>query len=135
MKLFNFIGGANSLSQKIPMTSPVISAVTPGAGPNCDNTFTVSFFLPYNMQGKPLDSLPQPTDSSLSLTNITAQTVAVRSFGGYAKDTDVTNNIAALGAALNNASIAFDSSSYFTAGYDSPFRVFHRHNEVWLKLE
>lgn len=132
MKLFGFISGSNDKQQKIPMTAPVISKVSPGQGPNCENDFVVSFFLPYNLQGKPLDSLPQPTDSTVYLSNYTAMTVAVKSFGGFASDDDVTTNIADLGNALEQDHISFDQVNYFTAGYDSPFRVFHRHNEVWL---
>ena len=30
------------------MTAPVATKVDPGAGPNCENTFTVSFYIPTN---------------------------------------------------------------------------------------
>uniref|UniRef100_A0A452HW11 Uncharacterized protein n=1 Tax=Gopherus agassizii TaxID=38772 RepID=A0A452HW11_9SAUR len=41
MKLFNYIQG-----MKIEMTAPVTFHVEPGAGPFCESTITVSFYIP-----------------------------------------------------------------------------------------
>lgn len=94
----------------------------------------MSFFLPYNLQNKDLTSLPQPSDSTVFLRNQTELTVAVRAYGGYSSDDDVTTNIGLLGQDLTTNQIGFNSAPYFTAGYDSPFTVFNRHNEVWLTV-
>jgi hypothetical protein len=118
MKLFSFISGSNSLKQKIPMTAPVISLVEPGSGPNCVSNFTVSFFLPLNMQEKPLSSLPSPMDQTVFLEAVPSMTVAVRSFGGFAGDSDVASNAAALAQDLLAAGNKFsNATTYFTAGY------------------
>ena len=45
-KLFNYIDGQNSEGAKIDMTAPVIYFIVPGAGPNCESNFTMSFFIP-----------------------------------------------------------------------------------------
>jgi hypothetical protein len=50
MKLFEYISGANSQKAKIPMTAPVLTAINPGDGPNCESTFTMSFYNPYTYQ-------------------------------------------------------------------------------------
>lgn len=50
MKLFDYISGANSAKAKIPMTAPVLTKIEPGQGPNCESTFTMSFYNPYNYQ-------------------------------------------------------------------------------------
>ena len=134
MKLFKFISGANTANQKIDMTAPVTVKVSPGAGPNCDNEFTISFFLPYDLQGKEISSLPQPTDSTVSLRTQEPVKVAVRSYKGFSSDSDVTDNVQQLGSDLTAKQIGFKEAPYFTAGYDSPFRVFNRHNEVWLEV-
>ena len=35
------------------MTAPVLTKISPGAGPFCKSNFTVSFFLPFTRQGNP----------------------------------------------------------------------------------
>lgn len=50
MKLFDYISGGNSGKTKIPMTSPVVTKIEPGQGPNCESTFTMSFYNPYSYQ-------------------------------------------------------------------------------------
>jgi hypothetical protein len=50
MKLFGYISGTNSKQATIPMTSPVLTKIEPGSGPNCESTFTMSFYQPYNLQ-------------------------------------------------------------------------------------
>lgn len=103
-------------------------------GPNCLSNFTVSFFLPLSYQGGSLDAVPTPSDSSVFLRTQPPLKVAVRSFPGFCHDGDVVSNVAALGADLMKANYSFENSTYVTAGYDSPFRIFNRHNEVWLVL-
>jgi hypothetical protein len=50
MKLFDYISGGNSAKTKIPMTAPVVTKIEPGQGPNCESTFTMSFYNPYSYQ-------------------------------------------------------------------------------------
>ena len=45
-RLFDYIGGANENDDHIPMTAPVMTAVTPGQGPFCVSHYNVSFFMP-----------------------------------------------------------------------------------------
>lgn len=49
-KLFQYIGGENDAKQKIAMTAPVRVSVSPGAGPFCEDNFSISFFVPYEFQ-------------------------------------------------------------------------------------
>ena len=46
------------LDVKVEMTAPVSCLVNPGAGPACETSFTVSFFIPEEHQADP----PRPTD-------------------------------------------------------------------------
>merc|ERR1712107_422734 len=55
-KLFNYISGQNSEKMKIPMTAPVSMMIIPGEGPNCESNYTMSFYIPDNLQANP----PQP---------------------------------------------------------------------------
>ena len=62
-KLFNYISGENDQKMKIPMTAPVTTLIQPGEGPNCDNSFTMSFYIPSVYQ----NDTPSPTGDSVSI--------------------------------------------------------------------
>ena len=55
----------------------------------------------------------------------------MKQFSGYASEEKLLAAAAKLGAALEADGIEFQRDQFFFAGYDSPFRVFGRHNEVW----
>ncbi|XP_043398970.1 heme-binding protein 2 isoform X3 [Chelonia mydas] len=91
MKLFDYIQGKNEkgnedaldkLSQssdplprmKIEMTAPVTCHVEPGAGPFCESTITVSFYIPSDHQADP----PKPSESDSFIENRPEMTVFVR---------------------------------------------------------
>ena len=59
-------------------------------------------------------------------------TVYVTSFGGYMDEEDVIKRGAALIATLQEKGIEVETSTYYAAGYDSPFRLVGRHNEIWI---
>ena len=46
---------------KVEMTAPVTTWVEPGAGPNCESSFTVSFYIPAEHQANP----PKPTNPTV----------------------------------------------------------------------
>eukprot|EP00010_Vexillifera_abyssalis_P008574 CAMPEP_0201548054 /NCGR_PEP_ID=MMETSP0173_2-20130828/4550_1 /ASSEMBLY_ACC=CAM_ASM_000268 /TAXON_ID=218659 /ORGANISM="Vexillifera sp., Strain DIVA3 564/2" /LENGTH=198 /DNA_ID=CAMNT_0047957293 /DNA_START=148 /DNA_END=741 /DNA_ORIENTATION=+ len=127
--LFNYISGQNVNNQKIDMTSPVTNSIQSGPGPNCDSFFNVSFFIPYKWQGK----APQPTGKGVYLSNSPEITVAVEQFSGFATEwSEVTPHARALAAQVTAAGITpIYSNREIVAQYDSPFRFFDRHNEVW----
>lgn len=56
------------------MTSPVSCLIEPGAGPACESTFTISFFIPEEHQADP----PKPTDADAFIENRKELTVFVR---------------------------------------------------------
>ncbi|KAG7174860.1 Heme-binding protein 2-like 5 [Homarus americanus] len=115
-KLFNYIAGQNDEGIKIDMTAPVTTLVQPGEGPNCENNFTMSFYVPAVHQDNP----PTPTNPDVR-------------FHGFTKDEDWITNAALLAEDLQAADQEdVDFHTYYTAGYDSPFVIFNRTNEVWF---
>merc|ERR1712157_243237 len=130
MRLFRYISGENEEEQKIPMTVPVLTTVTPGAGPFCEENFTIHFYVPKEFQDNP----PKPLDPRVENIVLPPVTVAVASYPGWSDEKEVVSNGKALFEALRSANIPFESETFFTAGYDSPFRLIDRHNEVWVKL-
>jgi len=126
MRLFRYIGGANANGVKIEMTCPVITRIIPAPGPACESNFTMSFFVSPK-EGTP----PAPTDSTVYLSDKETMTVYVKSFGGFAKQADWIKHAADLADALPEGT-EHHKDFYYTAGYDAPFKLFNRHNEVWF---
>ncbi|KAF8064606.1 HEBP2 [Scenedesmus sp. PABB004] len=131
MKLFNYISGANAARAKIPMTAPVLTRVTPGQGPTCESEFVVNFYNPDSMQAS-LASVPKPTDPAVTITSLPALEVYVLPFGGQASSATWKAKAAELAGKLTAAKLPFDPTYWYTAGYDSPYTLTGRHNEVWL---
>uniref|UniRef100_A0A383W6F1 SOUL heme-binding protein n=1 Tax=Tetradesmus obliquus TaxID=3088 RepID=A0A383W6F1_TETOB len=129
MKLFGYISGGNAAGAKIEMTAPVLTKVVPGQGPTCESQFTMSFYNPWKYQS---GAAPKPTDASVFINNVPAMDVYVLSFGGWANEAAYKTQAAALMQKLKAEKLPFDSSHWFTAGYDSPYTMANRHNEVWV---
>ncbi|XP_013406732.1 heme-binding protein 2 [Lingula anatina] len=127
MKLFNYIQGDNVADEKIAMTAPVINRLIPGPGPACENNFTMSFFMSPKIKDP-----PKPKKKDVFLSTLPELTAYVSSFGGFATETDDIQKAAKLAQILKDAGVSFYEDFYYTAGYDSPFKLLNRHNEVWF---
>ncbi|XP_053805842.1 heme-binding protein 2 [Vidua chalybeata] len=121
-KLFHYIQGKNEREMKIDMTVPVTCLVKSGC-----TDFKISFFVPFEHQDCP----PQPTDSDVFIEERKAAALFVRSFGGFASPEKYAEEADALARTLRNRGQPFHEDFFYTAGYDSPFKLFNRHNEVW----
>ena len=135
-RLFNYISGANAGGSKIEMTAPVAVKVFPGSGPNCVSTFKVSFFIPFAYQS-PAAGPPAPTSADVFLETIPAMEVAVSEYSGFTNEAATVPKAAELAAQVqNSSSLALaDDESWWFAGYDPPFRLTNRHNEVWISVK
>jgi hypothetical protein len=135
-RLFAYISGENVAGIPIDMTAPVLNKVIPGAGPNCNSTFIVSFFTPYDYQTAA--GPPAPTSPEVYIQTIPPLYVAVSEFSGYASNDEIIARTAALEKEISTSSdITLDSNagdSWYFASYDPPFRVSNRHNEVWVPV-
>ena len=130
--LFSYISGANADGTKIDMTAPVWTRIEAGAGPFCKSHFKVAFSVPAKLQG----DAPKPTDAQVALepTGAALSCVAVRGFGGHAKDTNIIAESAALAQELADGGWVFDASAFVVAQYDDPYTPSGRHNEILLPL-
>ena len=108
------------------MTAPVATKVVPGAGPNCESTFTISFYITPQHQDKPLT----PTNPDVYIDKFPKMTIYSTGFGGFADDEKYIDAARKLGESLKDK--PFISETYYTAGYDSPYKLFNRLNEVWF---
>ncbi|GBF95219.1 hypothetical protein Rsub_07934 [Raphidocelis subcapitata] len=127
-RLFKYISGNNADGAKVEMAAPVTVKVLAGQGPACKDTFTVSFFVPFAHQSNP----PKPSDESVFIESRPAADVYVASFGGWARGSTYLDHAADTAKALEGEGIETAGGFFWTAGYDSPFRLTSRHNEVWI---
>lgn len=84
-----------------------------------------------------LQSTPiRPNSQEVTVTT-TPETfeVYVASLGGYPTAGDYEKAANKLMETLSFEGKTFVSNIIYTAGYDSPFRVFGRHSEVWVVAE
>ena len=128
MLLFKYISGTNQGNQKVAMTTPVLAKVVPGQIEG-ESNFTVGFFVPFEFH----DNAPAPTNPDLAFLDLPAMTVYVKSFGGYESNEKVVQHLEELKKKLVQENKEYVKNCYYTAGYDPPYRIFGRHNEVWLQ--
>jgi hypothetical protein len=133
-RLFDYITGANSEGIDISMTAPVATQVIPGAGPFCESTFIISFFVPFEYQ-EPNPAPPTPTDENVFIETLPETTKAVKMFPGYITRWDqYIAPITDLVSYCESEGYKFVPNIETTAGYDSPFQLYDRHNEIWIDI-
>lgn len=59
----------------------------------------------------------------------------VLSYGGHTYEEEIVDKATQLVKLLGDEELPYSFSSFFHAGYDSPFRLFNRHNEVWINTK
>ncbi|KAG9448020.1 hypothetical protein H6P81_014148 [Aristolochia fimbriata] len=138
LQLFDYIQGKNDNKEKIEMTAPVITQVSPSDGPFCASSFVVSFYVPAKNQPNP------PPAKGLHTQKWSSKYAAVRQFTGFVADSDVGQEAAALYASLSGSrwAVAVDRATsgdatavYTLAQYNSPFEFNNRVNEIWMMFD
>lgn len=121
--LAGYIFGGNDKEESIAMTSPVAMSL--------EDSMTVMFMVPkkYN-QG----NLPKPNESKIEFREEPAKTVAAITFGGWANSEKIEAHKKKLMTALDAEGIAYTNRFYFL-GYNPPYDVFGRKNDVIVELE
>ncbi|XP_064616635.1 heme-binding protein 2-like [Liolophura sinensis] len=122
MRLVKYtVRGYNSLELRMPMTVPIVTKISTTAPEE------MMFMLPEDRQKDP----PMPTNALVYIVKMPALKVYVRTFGGFASDSDYDNEILALKSSLGSDN-QYEQNVAYKVGYNSPFTWFNRHNEVWL---
>ncbi|GLT25040.1 hypothetical protein SLA2020_001950 [Shorea laevis] len=138
LQLFDYIQGKNEYQQEIEMTAPVLTKVSPGDGPLCESTFSISFYIPKQNQANP------PPAEGLHVRSWKPIFAAVRQFSGFVTDSNVGEEAAALqaslvgtvwGDAIAKSQGAGATSGYTVAQYNSPFEFENRVNEIWFLFD
>ena len=120
--LAGYIFGNNERNENISMTSPVSMSL--------EDSMTMMFMVPKKLNK---DMLPKPNQSGIEFKQEPAKTVAAIRFSGWANDTKIEENKQNLKAALDAEGIKYSNQFYFF-GYNAPYEVFNRKNEVIVEL-
>jgi hypothetical protein len=122
--LAGYIFGGNETNQKIAMTAPVRMSSNA-------NTSTMSFVLPSEMK---YDQLPEPLNDNIVLHRSEPAYAAVVRYGGYTSNREIEKQKKELSTALEKLGIAHKGNFEYL-GYNAPYDVFDRRNEVWVELD
>ncbi|MBL6875292.1 MAG: heme-binding protein [Chitinophagales bacterium] len=122
-KLAGYIFGGNETNEEISMTSPVAMSL--------EDSMTMMFLVP---KGYNKENLPKPNSTEIAFTEMPAKTVAAITFGGWANSGKIEEHQLMLIEALEEEGIAFTDVFYFL-GYNPPFEMVGRRNEVIVELE
>jgi hypothetical protein len=121
--LAGYIFGNNERNEKISMTSPVSMSL--------DDSTTMMFMVPKKLNK---ETLPKPNQSGIEFKEEPAKLIAAITFGGWANDEKIEKYKQELKAALNAEGIKYTDKFYFF-GYNAPYEVFNRKNEVIVELQ
>ena len=121
--LAGYIFGKNDRKEKISMTSPVSMSL--------EDSTTMMFMVPKKLNK---ETLPKPEQSGIEFKEEPAKLLAAISFGGWANDAKIEKYKNELKAVLDAQGITYSNKFYFF-GYNAPFEVFNRKNEVLVELE
>ena len=121
-RLAGYIFGSNDKNQKIAMTSPVVM--------DLDDSITMKFKIPNGMN---LEDLPTPNSKTVRFKEEPQKTLAVIRFGGQSSDKKIAKYTELLKKTLKNEGINH-TNQFSYLGYNPPFEVFGRRNEVVVEL-
>jgi hypothetical protein len=120
--LGGYIFGANESSEKIAMTSPVAMSL--------EDTMEMMFMVP---KGYNRDNLPKPNQGDIEFKEEPAKRVAAITFGGWANSEKIEKYKNDLIALLEKEEISY-TNKFFFLGYNAPFDMIGRKNEVIVEL-
>lgn len=126
--LFRYISGTNQANRKVPMTAPVLTKVERNQNAEGFSNHTVLFAVPREF----IENTPLPSESGVKVVEIPEMTAYVVEFGGFPSDKSFAKHVGRLADLLHRDKKTYVQDYYYSACYDSPFRLFNRHNEVWF---
>jgi SOUL heme-binding protein len=121
--LAGYIFGNNERNEKISMTTPVSMSL--------EDSMTMMFMVPKKFKK---DMLPKPNQTGIEFKQEPAKTLAAIRFSGWANDTKIEKYKQNLKAALDAEGIKY-TNQFYLFGYNAPYEVFNRKNEVIVELQ
>ena len=138
--LAGYIFGKNKGERKMAMTAPVTQAAVPMklemTAPVTQTStaggYLVQVVLP---KGITVANAPEPLDPRVMLREVPSKRVAVIRYSGFWSESNYTEHLAKLQAALRTADITWTGEPVLSR-YDGPTTPwFMRRNEIWLRID
>ncbi len=121
--LAGYIFGGNEREEKIAMTSPVAMSL--------EDSMKMMFMVPRNISKA---DLPKPNASEIKFHEEPQKTVAAIEFGGWADDEKIEKHKQELIHLLQDNGIEH-TENYFFLGYNAPYEMVNRRNEIIVELK
>ncbi len=121
--LAGYIFGGNESGQKIAMTSPVVM--------DMDEEITMKFLVPAQYD---MEEMPKPDNVEVKFATEKERKMAAITFSGFANDDQIASQRVKLFEALAQEGIEHTGDWSFM-GYDPPFKLIGRKNEVVVRLD
>jgi hypothetical protein len=96
-----------------------------------EDSMTMMFMVPKKFKK---DMLPKPNQTGIEFKEEPAKILAAITFSGWANDIKIEKYKQQLKAALDAEGIRYTNQFYFF-GYNAPYEVFNRKNEVIVELQ
>jgi hypothetical protein len=123
-KLANYIFGGNNEKKQIAMTSPVHMGIN-------DSVSSMSFVMPSRFD---MGNLPRPNNTDIILETSEPEFVAAIRFGGFPSTNKINEKIEELRGLLEEKGLKYHGHFRYL-GYNPPYQLFGRRNEVIVSLE
>ena len=121
--LGGYIFGKNEKKEQIPMTSPVAMSL--------EEEMTMLFLVPKKFTK---ESLPTPKNSKIKFIEVPEKNMAAITFGGWANDKKIKKYKQALIKLLDTKGIKH-TNKFSVLGYNPPYEIWFRKNEIIVELE
>ncbi|XP_056261727.1 heme-binding protein 2 isoform X2 [Seriola aureovittata] len=77
-------------------------------------------------------SPPEPSDPEVFVENRKEFTAYIRTYGGFSNENMKREELLKLLESLQRDVVPYVDKPFYTVGYDSPFKLTNRRNEVWV---
>ncbi|KAK3803302.1 hypothetical protein RRG08_021500 [Elysia crispata] len=126
--LFLYLLGRNADNTKLNGTTPLVTKIIPGPTPDSESDMVMSMMLPPDTWDNPI----APTDPTVTIQDIPATDIYVRSFDDHAQQAEYMDNFAQLSEDLTASGLSFDDTFFYAALYERTWRISTRYQEVWV---
>ena len=122
--LGGYIFGKNENKEQIPMTSPVVMTLE-------KKEMTMLFLVPEKFTK---ENLPKPENTNIEFIEIPEKKMAAITFSGWASDEKIEKYKLLLIKLLDENGIKY-ANKFSVLGYNPPYEVLFRRNEIIVELE